>query len=124
MIHPRNKFLNFTDILQQITIPPRDEMAVRIAALPKAGTLPEPAATWLFFNLMLYCARQRWARAQLQQHLPSLFADDEDLKQHENERIPGMPEWQLTEVVDHLVAIRHRGTQECIGFSLHPGAKT
>ena len=73
MIHPSTKFLDFETVLQRIDVPPPGEMAARISALPKAGVLPGPATTWLFINLMLYRARQRWARKQLQQHLPDFF---------------------------------------------------
>ena len=128
MIHPSNKFLDFETVLQQIDVPPPGEMVARISALPKAGTLPGPATTWLFFNLMLYRARQRWARKQLQQHLPDFFVGDgEPAPLSEGERIPGMPEWQLDAVFDGWGAIVHRGTREYIsGLSRHRGhsAKT
>ena len=111
MIHPSNKFLDFETVLQQIDVPPAGEIAARISALPKAGMLPGPATTWLFINLMLYRARQRWARKQLQQHLPDFFVGDgEPAPLSEGERIPGMPEWQLDAVFDGWGAIVHRGT--------------
>ena len=123
MIHPSNKFLDFETVLQQIDVPPPGEMVARISALPKAGTLPGPATTWLFINLMLYRIRQRWARKQLQQHIPDFFVGDGDpAPLSEGERIPGMPEWQLDAVFDGWGAIAHRGTREYIsGLSRQRG---
>jgi len=115
MIDPTTKFERFKTALQQIHVPPPAELAARIAALPPAGTLPNPGTTWLFISLMRYRARQQWAHEQLQTYLPGFFVGLGDPAQlPEGMPIRGMPDWQLYIVFDEWGAIAHRGTREHI----------
>ena len=113
MIHPMMKFEHFEAALQQIEMPPPDELATRITALPTAGSLIEPCTAWLFINLMLHRARQRWARKELQRHFPSFFVSEPD-QEPQFKPVPGMPEWRLVFVCDVWGTIVHRVTGELI----------
>lgn len=121
MLHPSERFACLEMALHKVAVPLPGALGGRIAALPQAGTLPDPGTAWLFVNSMLYRGRQQWARKQLQQHLPSFFVDkDAPIPLKEGIPIPGMLDWQLDIVFDHWGAITHRSTREYIsGLSRH-----
>ena len=111
------QFSQLENALTQVDAPPADELAARIAALPRPGKLPSPASTWLLFFLVLYGRRQRSMRRRLARCFPDVFSDEELTS---GAALPGMPQWRLTLKAGHLIIVAHEVTGEQLAINDRP----